>query len=376
MKIYRQMTTKKSDDLPPYRPIEIEASELDKMDISKLASFNDLNIKDYRGGVLDLRFLDEAPTFVGFSVRVPDDDEASHATTEEWILPTHPSVSGLSLFGVRPDSSSIEKFSAWGLSVFALNEIDYTGDPYQHLSRLMVERLVLRECSFPNLPELKHVESIVIEDCDIEILNLNNISSKCLKNLDLDFRNLSNEHLRQIRQITSLEVLFLRGLGKNGPVYPALEGIDYSLLDGHPSLLRFDVSGIKGTFDVPHLPSLERLSLSYIESEEIDLSPLADSKNLRVLNISTYQKPSVGFLPLNQLDLGPLAFCTQLEMLHLTGAGVEEIDLTPLLHIESLDNLLTYDEPDARLFADSRFKDKVKSPSIKSLDKHGELEWR
>jgi hypothetical protein len=363
------MTTKKSDDLQPHRPIKIEASELGKMDISRLALFNHLTIKDYRGGVLDLRFLDEVPSITGLSTKVPGDGTL-HVTTEEWILPTRPSVTALLLYGVQHDSSFIDSVSTWNLSVLALNEIDYTKGSYQHLNQLVVEHLVLRKCIFPNLPELKHVESIEIEDCDFEILDLNNISSKHLKKLDLDYRNLSNEHLSQIRQITSLEILILRGLRSNGPIRPALQDIDYSLLDEHPNLRSFRVTGIKGVFDIPRIPGLETLNLSSIESEEIDLSSLAESKNLRFLDISTHQKP------LNHIDLSPLASCTQLKKLHLTDTKVGAIDLTPLLHIESLDNLFIFDSSDMKLFADSRFKDKVKSPSIKSLDKRGEFEWR
>ena len=238
----------------------------------------------------------------------------------------------------------------------------------------MTTHLELRKSSLSSLPELKHVEGILIDDCHIDKLDLNNISSHFLKTLDLDYRSLNNEHLEQIRQITSLEVLILKGLGKNGPLHPVLEGIDYSLLDGHPNLQRLDISGIKGVFTIPHLSSLEILRLSHIRSDEVDLSPLAGSKNLWKLHINTFDIHH--HQPLSQIDLSPLSSCTRLEMLRISNTGVVEIDLTPLLHIDTLDNLHIFDEPDPKFFADSRFKDKVKSPSIKSLDKHGELEWR
>lgn len=369
------MTTKKSDDTPPYRSIEIEAAELNKMDESRLSSFTDLTINYYRGGVLDLRFLGGTPSITGLSVEVPN-DEAAQFTTEEWILPTRSRVTHLSLYGVQPDSSSIDTFSAWGLDFFALLGVNYRNSSYQHFNRLMTKRLEMRNCSFSSLPELKRVDNIVINDCDIDIMDLNNINSKYLKSLDLDYSGLSNEHLRQIRQIISLEILILRNLGKDGSIYPSLQGVDYSLLDDHPNLRSFRVTGIKGAFDIPRLPSLETLSLSDIASEEIDLSPLANSKTLHRLYLDTYQNTSADFHPLNQLDLSPLASCTHLQSLYLTGDGVMAIDLTPLLHIESLDELLIYEGPCTKLFADSRFKDKVESPSIRSLDKCGKVEWR
>jgi hypothetical protein len=374
MKMYIQMTAKKSDDSETYKSIEILASELEKLDVSKLALFNGLDIKNYRGGVLDLRFLEETPSLRTLVVIFTVNDETSQVTTEEWILPTRPNITKLSLYGVQPDSSSIDTFSTWGLDLFALNRVNYKDCSHQHLNHLLAKRLVLRKSRLPDLPKIKHLESVLIDDCHIDKLDLNNISSNVLKTLDLDYRNLSNEHLEQIRQITSLEVLILKGLGKNGPLYPVLEGLDYSRLDGHPNLLRLDINGIKGAFTIPHLSSLESLSLFDMKSEEIDLSPLAESENLSALDIQSldiYHQQ-----PLSQLDLSPLSSCTRLKMLHISNTGVEEFDLTPLLHIETLDNLFIFDEPSPVLFADSRLKDNVRSPSIKSLDKRGKLEWR
>ena len=365
----------KSDEPIPHRPFSIEASKLDKISGSRLGSTNILYIKNYQGGILDLRFLDEVHTLLVLVIISPDNVD-QEITTKDWILPISPRIPSFSLYGVRPDLSSIDTFSTWGLEFFALHKVDYTDCSHQHLDRLMARCLELITSHFPSLPKLDCAEKITIIDCDIDVLDFNKINSKILKELEFKIGkhgSISNEHLRQIRQINSLEELSLDILNSTNSVE---HHINYSLLDGHPNLRALSVRGIKDSFDIPRLPSLETLSLSDIASEEIDLSPLADSKLLRGLDIvmDTYHK----YPELERFDLSPLSVCTNLQWVRISNTGTAEIDLTPLLHIESLEDVFIDNWWGGRtkLTVDSRFKGNIKSPSISSMEMNGKIEWR
>jgi Leucine-rich repeat (LRR) protein len=82
--------------------------------------------------------------------------------------------------------------------------------------------------------------------------------------------------------------------------------------------------------------------------------------------------------PLSKIDLSPLSSCTNLQRLELYGNETEEYDLTPLLHLKSLDALLVWNSymQSPVLFADSGLKETVESPAVQRLDADDEIEWR
>lgn len=352
--------------------LTVDFSEIEGIDRRVLESYDELRITGCQNGILDLRFLDGVSSLVELIVV----DNTSRVTTHGWILPSLPSIKYISLDGIRPTSQFIDTISNWNIGNFSLNRIRYEDDMGDAFKHLRVNRFEMKKCVFSTLPRLRYVEIIVIDDCVIGTLDLENLSSKYLKSLTLklaDYSIFSNEHLRQIRLLPSLEELVLRDL-KFGR---SVQDVDYSILDGHQGITRLVIPGFKSAFGIPRLPNIKDLWLNCIEVEGIDLAPLTNSSDLRYLMINTIDN-HIPDKPLEHLDFNPLASCANLKEIELSSTGIEEVDLTPLLHIESLVRIWTWnlENIDTRFTAESRLKDTMKSPAIKEKDRAGEIEWK
>lgn len=404
---------------PSVVTIEILPSALNNMDtalFSRCQQLAEIVVKDYTGGVLDLRFLDNLSTLEQLKVYSPSksDDTPTRITSSAWRLPAHPSITFMTLNGVQPEADFIRQVSTWNLDHLRFHRVNFDSSSCQLLGRVAVRLLAFDGCRLPFLPEIGDVEGLQFWDgCVVDTLDLNNLGlsgtsqllidlsklvhivcpsrpqsqlkglvlqnlspdhvplldsfPKTLKKLELWLGSIGNEYLTIIRQMHSLEELFITS---------AVAQLDLSLLDGHPSLRKLFVKipNVNADPHIPRLPNIEDLSLQRdtrsSKLDHLDLSPLTNATQLTELKIND--------CPLSKIDLGPLSSCAGLQRLELYGNQTEEYDLTPLLHLKSLDFLLVGNllMQNPVLFADSRQKNTIVSPEMLRLDIDDEIEWR
>ncbi len=225
------------------------------------------------------------------------------------------------------------------LKICPMSEVDLS------MLRGKFKGVILHNIQLPDidLSLFRGAESVKILENTMKRVDLSELVSPVLRNLDLYKNELEHIDLSPLMSCPDLHRLYL--------AYNRIADIDLTPLGS--------------------CTNLQWLSLAYNRIDSMDLSPLSSCRKLEYLNLSNNR--------LTGLEMEPLTK-TSLTELSLIDNRIEELDVTPLLHIPTLKKFHVW--PNHRygdtpvLIADKSLRGSINAPAFKGIiRKYSLIRW-